>query len=172
MLPLFEKAGVDTGDLLRLMKLSELEGAYDLVQLAADRQQEIFDEIESTGQPVEIREIAQHAAMLKYAYDYVMTAHFRDLDPSVQKLIDDHIKAREQMAAKSATMHQPAQGPGANPAGTPPGPQTVPGAAAMAGGLPGAPGQGAAPPAAAGPPTGAPPTPGPQAGNGPAPLGP
>jgi len=162
MLPLFEKAGVDTGDLLRLMKLSELEGAYDLVQLAADRQQEIFDEIESTGQP----------AMLKYAYDYVMTAHFRDLDPSVQKLIDDHIKAREQMAAKSATMHQPAQGPGANPAGTPPGPQTVPGAAAMAGGLPGAPGQGAAPPAAAGPPTGAPPTPGPQAGNGPAPLGP
>jgi hypothetical protein len=138
MMPLFEKAGVNPKDLLRLVKLSELEGAYDLTQLGADRQQEIFEEIEATGKPVPPRELADHASMLQYAYDYVMTAHYRDLDPEVKQLIDQHVHQREQLAAKGPA--NPAAAPGAaggmNQAGTPPGPQTPANASALGAQLP------------------------------------
>jgi hypothetical protein len=141
MMPLFEKAGVDPRDLLRLVKLSELEGAYDLVQMAADRQQEIFDEIEATGKPVAPRELADQVNMLKYAYDYVMTAHFAFLPDETKALLDDHIKAREAIAAKGPTPGAPGA-PGAQP-GTPgaaPGPGTPPGAADLGTALPQQPG--------------------------------
>lgn len=149
MMPLFEKAGVDPRDLLRLVKLSELEGAYDLVQMAADRQQEIFDEMEATGTPIAPRELSDHVNMLKYAYDYVMTAHFNLLPEDSKKLIEDHIHAREQLAAKGPQPGAPGQpqapgmapgGPGQPPSGTPPGPQTPGGAAALGGALPAQPG--------------------------------
>lgn len=136
LMPLFEKAGVDPRDLLELTKLSELGGAYDLTKMAANRQKEIFDEIEATGKPVPPREIADHPNMLKFAYDFVMTAHYRDLDPKVQKLIDQHIKQREALAAKGPAPGAPPGQGGMNPAGTPPGPQTQDNAAALAGGLP------------------------------------
>jgi len=97
MMPLFEKAGVDPRDLLRLVKLSELEGAYDIVQLAADRQQEIFDEMLATGKSIPARDMQDHENMLKYAYGYLMGASFRDLSPEVKQLIEKHIKEREQM---------------------------------------------------------------------------
>lgn len=99
MMPLFEKAGVDPRDLLRQVKLSELEGAYDMVQMAADRQQEMFDEIQATGTQVPPREMQDHENMLKYAYGFLMGATFRDLPPETKQLIEDHIKAREQMLA-------------------------------------------------------------------------
>lgn len=163
MMPLFEKAGIDPRDLLRLVKLSELEEGYDLVEMGATRQQEIFDEIESTGKAVPPREIADHASMLKYAYDYVMTAHYRDLQPEVQKLVDSHIRQREQLAAKGpqgASAGVPAAGApqgGMNALGTPPGPQTLPNSAALGSALPTAPGQPAGPGPAAPPPPGSPP---------------
>ena len=120
MMPLFEKAGVDPSKLLRMVKLSELEGAYDMVQMAADRQIEIFEEIEATGKPVLPKDLQDHQGMLKAAYDYVMTAHFRDLSEEVQNLIVQHVHAREQLAAKGP---QPGGTPGAAPGGAPaPGP--------------------------------------------------
>lgn len=136
LMPLFEKAGVDPRDLLELSKLSELGGAYDLVKMAGNRQKEIFDEIEATGKPVPPREIADHPNMLKFAYDYVMTAHFRDLPKNLQQLIDQHIKQREALAAKGPAPGAPPAPGGMNTAGTPPGPQTQGNAAALAGGLP------------------------------------
>ena len=41
--PLFEKAGVPTRTSLKLLKLNELEGMYDRLALAENRQKEIFD---------------------------------------------------------------------------------------------------------------------------------
>lgn len=134
MMPLFEKAGVDPRDILRLVKLSELEGAYDIVQMAADRQQEIFDEIIATDKPVPPKDLQDHANMLKYAYGYVMGATYRDLATELQQLINDHIRQREQLAAKGAAPGAPAMGtpPGANP----PGPQTPGNAAALGAAIP------------------------------------
>lgn len=102
MMPLFEQAGVDPKELLRMVKLSELEGAYDFVQMAADRQQEIFDEIISTGKQIPPRELRDQPGMLKYAYGYLMGAAFRDLPLETQTLIEDHVRSREQLAAKQA----------------------------------------------------------------------
>lgn len=127
MMPLFEKAGVDPRDLLRLVKLSELEGAYDMVQMAADRQQEIFDEIQATGTQVPPREMRDHENMLKYAYGYLMGAAFRDLPKETQHLVEEHIKMREQLLAQKGGGGAPgapgaAPGPG-GPAGGPAGAQ-------------------------------------------------
>lgn len=99
MMPLFEKAGVDPKDLLRMVKLSELEGAYDEVGMAADRQQEIFEEMIATGKAIQPKELRNQKDMLAYAYRYIMTAAFRDLDPKLQVLIENHTRAREAMAA-------------------------------------------------------------------------
>lgn len=158
MMPLFEKAGVDSRDLLRMVKLSGLEPAYDLVQQSADRQQELFDEIIATGKQVEVRHKQDHLNMLKYAYGYLMGATFRDLEPELQDLIEAHITQREQIASQDA---QKAAGlaqaggaapggpglPGAaggmappagglQPGGTPPGPQTPGNAGSLASQLP------------------------------------
>jgi len=135
MMPLFEQAGVDPRDLLRLVKLSELEGAYDLVQMAADRQQEVFDVIISTGKAVPPREMQDHANMLKYAYGFLMGATYRDLDPFLQQLIDEHVKAREQLAAKGPQPGSPAGAGTAAPGGGPAGLQIGPSAPSTAGAL-------------------------------------
>lgn len=173
MMPLFEKAGVDPRDLLRLVKLADLGGGYDLVQMAADRQKEVFDEIKAEGKQVPPREIADHVNMLKFAYDYVMTAEFAMLDKQLQTLLDDHIRLREKLAAKGPAGGAGAPGaPGApsipgmasgpsGPSGTPPGPQSPAKAGDLAASLPVGPGQ-----------TGQQPLPGQQAGAGSAPAAP
>jgi hypothetical protein len=120
MMPLFEKAGVDPRELLRLVKLSELESGYDLVQQAADRQQEIFELIIQAGRPIAPKQNQDHVNMLKYASGYVMGAAYRDLAPETQALIDQHIQARQAMAGQGM-----APAPGA-PAGGPGGPAPVP----------------------------------------------
>lgn len=149
LMPLFEKAGVDPRDLLRLVKLSELEGAYDLPEKAADRQREIFDTIIATGKAQQPQHKMDHINMLKFSYDYLMGAVYRDLDPELQQLIVQHVEAREQLAAADATKASQA-GAGApsaaapsgglQPGGTPPGPQTAGNAAALGQSLPVPPG--------------------------------
>jgi hypothetical protein len=149
LMPLFEKAQVDPRDLMRHLKLSELEGAYDLVQMAADRQREIFDEIIATGKAIPPKPKMDHTGMLRFAYGYLMGSTFRDLDPTLQKLIEDHVSAREQLAASDAQKAAGAGvGPGGalpppgalQPGGTPPGPQTPGNAAALGQALPTPPG--------------------------------
>jgi hypothetical protein len=116
MMPLFEKAGVDPRDLLRLVKLSELEGAYDMVQMAADRQQEIFDEIQATNSQIPPREMQDHENMLKYAYGFLMGAAFRDFPQETQELIEEHIRLREQkLSEKSGGTQAPGAAGGMPP---------------------------------------------------------
>lgn len=126
LMPLFEKAGVEPRDLLRMMKLNELSGMYDSLDLAADRQREIFEEISSTGIYIKPRELQDHTNMLAFAYQYIMTVEFKYLPDTSKLLIERHIKDREQIAAKGPGA--PAQAPGTGapgpqaqgPAGTPP----------------------------------------------------
>jgi hypothetical protein len=136
MLPLFEKAGVDPREILRMVKLSELEGAYDMVELAASRQNEIFDQIIADEKMIAPRDLSDHKGMLTYSYGYVMGAAYRDLDPAIQALIDQHIHAREAMAAKGPNPGAPPSAGGTNSAGTPPGPQTASAAGDLAGNIP------------------------------------
>ena len=129
LMPLFEKAGVEVRNILSMLKLNELEGLYDTIQLAADRQRELFEEMIRTGQYLPPKELQDHKNMLAFAYTFVMTTEYKYLDPDNQALIDRHIKERETMAAAGA---QPSAGIGApGPAGSPQGaPPPLPGAQA------------------------------------------
>ena len=123
LMPIFEKYGVDGKSILSMLKLNELEGMYDIVELAAMRQQEIFEHIiEGKGEVyVAPREMQEHDGMLAYCYKFVMTSEYRDLNPKVRTLIDRHIKDREALKAGKLSAGTPqdvlAQPPG--PAGMP-----------------------------------------------------
>ncbi len=117
LLPLFEKSGVEPRKLLKMLKLNELAGEYDLLDLAADRQREIFEQMKVTGQYIPPEELQDDKNMLLYAYEYVMTAEFKYLDERTKALIRQHIKDREMRAAAGAQV--PGEG----------GPQAMAGAA-------------------------------------------
>lgn len=128
MMPLFEKAGVSTRTILQMIKLNELEGLYDKVQLAADRQRELFEEMLAKDIYIAPRDLQDHKNMLEYAYEYVMTTEYKYLEEGQQALIDRHIKEREQLAAAGAAAGggMPGGMPGGGPAGPLP---AVPGSA-------------------------------------------
>jgi hypothetical protein len=100
LMPLFEKASIPPKTILSLLKLNELDGAYDRAQMAADRQREVFETMMATGGYVAPRELQDHASMLAFGYDFLMTSEFQGLPDSVKDLIEQHIREREQMAAK------------------------------------------------------------------------
>ncbi len=112
LLPLFEKAGVDYKTLISYLKLNELEGMYDINELAATRQQEIFEHIiASKGEEyIPPKDLQEHQGMLAYCYKFVMTSEYRDLDAGIQAVIDRHVIDREEMAGQK--MQAPEQPPG------------------------------------------------------------
>lgn len=99
LMPAFEKAGVDQRQIMRMLKLNELDGMYDMLDLATDRQQEIFQEMMSTGMYIPPGDVQDHANMLKHCYYYVMTSEFKYLTDDDKALIIRHIKEREQLEA-------------------------------------------------------------------------
>ena len=117
--PMFEKAGVPTRMSLKLMKLNELEGMYDKLQMAEDRQREYFDTIIATHRLIEPEEMQDHENMIAWALDWFMTAEFKYLDEVSKALCREHVKLRLQMAAqeKSGGLSAQPQAPG--PAGAP-----------------------------------------------------
>lgn len=122
LMPLFEKAGVESRQILKMLKLNELAGAYDLLDLAADRQREVFDAMSATGEYIQPEELQDHKNMLSYAYMYIMTSEFKYLPAQAKVDIRRHIKDREQLAAAgpsggSGSTLQPTPGPA--PAGGP-----------------------------------------------------
>lgn len=133
LMPLFEKAGVEARDILRLLKLNELGGLYDRLELAHDRQREIFEEMIAKGLYIAPEELQDHPNMLSFAYYYVMTTEYKYLDKDNKVLVNKHITDREQIAAKTkqaATGMAPGPAP-QGPAGALP---PVPGPAAPADG--------------------------------------
>lgn len=103
MAPMLEKGGVSPRRILGLMRMGELTGALDEVQLAEARQLEYFEKIIATGKPATPGRKEDHANMLAYALIWRMTAEFRDLTPELQDLCLQHIEAREQMLIAEAS---------------------------------------------------------------------
>lgn len=123
MMPLFQQAGVAPRKMLQMVKLAELENAYDHIELAETRQREIFEQIRITGNYIEPEDLEDHINMLAYAYTYRMTAEFKYLKDTTRKLIEQHIKEREEMAASKVSGAAP-EAPGGMP---PPGGMAPPG---------------------------------------------
>lgn len=126
--PMFEKAGIPTRVSLKMLKLNELEGMYDLLQLAEDRQREYFEEMIGTGRYVPPGEMEDHENMLAWGLTFRMTSDFKYLAPDLQNLLLQHLKDRAKMAAQEKTgLTSPVPGtgtPGPLPS-TPSGPLPV-----------------------------------------------
>lgn len=121
--PMFEKAGIPTRMSLKMMKLNELDGMYDKLELAELRQREYFKEMGDGQQYIAPEEFEDHENMIAWAMDYFMTAEFKYLEETVRLLCKQHIKDRIQMAAteKSGGLTAQPQAPGPAPdAGAPP----------------------------------------------------
>ncbi len=111
--PLFKEAGMSAKSILQKMKLNDLEGIQDVLELARDRQREDFDEMianyrEGTPIYIEPREIQEHQGRLDYSYEYVETGEFKYLEEPLQELIYRNIRDREAMLQSQL---QPAEGP-------------------------------------------------------------
>lgn len=121
MQPLFEKAGVPMRSALKMLKLNELEGMYDKLDMAGNRQKEIFDEMIASGRYIAPKKFRDHENMIAWALDYFMSSEFESLPEELQQLCEQHIEERAQLAAMEKSG-------GAAPAGAVPGaPGPVPG---------------------------------------------
>jgi hypothetical protein len=104
-IPLLKEAGWSAKQILNYMKLNELEGMYDRIQMSGDRQREIFEEMIAkvkSGVPIEDayippEEMEQHAARLEFAYDYMESVEFKYLPESIKDLIRLHVKERKKL---------------------------------------------------------------------------
>jgi hypothetical protein len=118
--PLFEKAQVPARVMLSMLKLGELDVVDDLVQMADDRQREVFEEMYATGTYIAPEQYEDHENMLAYALRYRMTSEFKYLGPEEKRMVLRHISERRVAAAQEAA-------PPTQTAGTPPGPMGTPG---------------------------------------------
>lgn len=100
MQPLFEKAGVPARTSLKLMKLNELEGMYDRLALAENRQREIFDQMIATGRYIAPEDLMDHENMISWALEYFMTQEFQSMEEELKQLCKQHIRDRVQVAAQ------------------------------------------------------------------------
>lgn len=128
LMPILEKAAIPPRVILGMLKLGELDVVDDLIQMAEDRQREIFEEMIATGMYIKPEEFQDHENMLAYCLRYVMTSEFKYLEPDEKEMVRQHIRDR---GAQAATEKAPASP--APTTGTPPGPMGTPGA------VPGAP---------------------------------
>lgn len=117
LMPLFEKAGISTGEVLKMLKLNELGNMYDMLELAEDRQREIFEEMSSTGMYIPPEELQAHPEMLAWAYRYLMTVEFKYLKEEQKSLIRRHVREREQLAAQQQSSAAAQGAPGPAPQG-------------------------------------------------------
>lgn len=126
MLPFLKEAGLTIRQILRLMKLNDVAGLFDVSEMAERRQLEIFDEMiakfEEHGTAVYIapEELEAHDHMLRAAYEFRQSMAYKILPRQLKPLIEQHIKDRETLAAQ----------PPAQAAGAPAGPGGAPGAPA------------------------------------------
>lgn len=140
MQPLFEKAGVPARTSLKLMKLNELEGMYDRLALAENRQREVFDQMIATGRYIPPEDFMDHENMISWALEYFMTSEFHYLDQDLKQLCKQHIKDRVLLAAQEKMAFaggQAVASPGQNlPPGPTPGVEPVPGEPGLPPGVP------------------------------------
>lgn len=135
--PLFEKAGVPARTSMKMLKLNEIEGMFDELELADSRQKEIFDYMIGTGSYVAPKKYRDHVNMIAWAMRYFMTQEFNALDEEIQALCERHTEERANLAAMESSGGAtggvagaaPEQSPGpipSQPAGPVPAPSTGP----------------------------------------------
>lgn len=135
--PILEKAGITPKQIAKHLRYDDIEGVFDIVEIAEARQIEIFEKIilsyHESGNvryiPASEMEVAYHAEMAEAGYQYVMSNYFLDQAPEVKQAIYKHIREREEMAAKQAAPQAPTPGAAPGPGGMPP----MPGGGAPAG---------------------------------------
>lgn len=102
-------AGYDSKKLLGLLRLNELNVAFDEMEVGKRRQYEIFDEIiakyEETGTLIQIAPEAneEHASMLEACKEFRMSMTFKALAKELRDTIDAHYNARKAMLADQLT---------------------------------------------------------------------
>ena len=107
LMPALKEAGVSMKEILRRFRLNEVEGTLDIMDLAADRQREIFEEMiaksnEGVAEYIAPVELEEHQGMLEYAYVFIMTSEFKYLSEEAKQLIRRHIKDREAFLQQGA----------------------------------------------------------------------
>lgn len=127
MMPLLKEAGIPPRVILSLLKLGELDVADDMIQMADDRQREIFEEMIATGVYMPPEELQEHEAMLAYGLRFVMTSEFKYLEPDEKLLIRKHIKDRATLAASEKAGGHADAGAAPGAPGPKPGMSQVPG---------------------------------------------
>ncbi len=124
--PMLKEAGMSSKAILQYMKLNDLEGIYDRMELAAERQREVFEEMIAKvgkGIPPERayippHELEEHAGRLEFAYTWLETTEFKYLQEPLKDMIRMHVKEREAMMAEAA-QQAPATDPALELAGMP-----------------------------------------------------
>lgn len=127
LMPLFKEAGIQARTTLKFMKLNELEGMYDQLQLAEDRQREYFEEMISSNKYIPPELFQDHQNMIAYALQYFMTVEFKYLEPDLKHLCQQHIIDRSRLPAQEAQL---LAGGAPAPGGEQPSPGPVPGGGA------------------------------------------
>jgi len=138
-MPLFKEAGVTPKEILSYMKLDDVGGAFDRIELSHDRQREIFQEMEMhfmKGDPIYIppEEMEDHIARLEFAQIYLETSEFKYLPEELKDLIRRHIQDRKQMAAEEVATSAPPD-PNIAPFGMPGVEGAIPGGALETAGI-------------------------------------
>lgn len=175
-IPVLKEAGVNPKTIARMLKWNEVEGLFDEVEIARNRQLEIFQKaIELYEGPTSKVEVmpatdmtyAAHDLMAEAAMQYFMTKEYLKLDPELKKAMYQHYKERLQCAALMATGKEPtaeAVAEAMKAGDAPAAPAAAPGAPVGPGGPPQIPGLPPMPGAPAAAPMGAAPA-------GPSPMG-
>ncbi len=120
--PMFEKAGMSPKQVLKYLKLNELDNMHSDFDYAESRQREIFESMILNMKYITPRKHADHENMLIYAKRWTMTVEYKVLPEEVKQLVDQHIDERAQMLAQEAAAANPAAG-----GPLPPGPAGQPG---------------------------------------------
>ncbi len=120
--PILEKAGLSPRQFLKYMKLNELDNVYDSLEMAENRQREIFEAmINDPSRFIAPRLYEDHPNMLIYAKQWVMSREFTDLPENVKLLCEQHMTQRIQMEAQQSLAAQSGVPGGAPPQGGVPG---------------------------------------------------
>lgn len=127
--PLFEKAGVPPRTSMKMLKLNEIESLFDELDLAENRQKEIFDRMIATNGYIPPKKYRDHENMIAWAMRYFMTQEFESLSDEAQALCERHIEERAKLAAEE-------KGPAPAPASPGPVPSQAAGPVPAPTGLP------------------------------------
>jgi hypothetical protein len=108
--PLLEKAGVDNRQLLSMLKLNDLNGVYDMLTLASNKQRRLFNKMIAENIYIKPEEEEDSTNMLIFCGYFRMSAEYEKLNEEQQSLISQHIKERQQLIAPPPAPAAPEMG--------------------------------------------------------------